>query len=583
MKILGIGDGMTGGVALFEDGRVTFAVHEERLTRDKMATGFPRQSITMALQATGTDPREIGAVAVATINEFLRDPAEAYDGWLQREQNPLKEALLQAASGVTRLGASTSLLKRSYYEMKSMLGRARRKGIRRLLRDEWGITCPVEFVDHHYAHACTAYYTNGPEEATIITMDGAGDNKCSHVYRVRHGVFERLWTIDSFDSIGNYYAYATHLCGFKAQKHEGKITGLAAYGEPKYTDLLRRFLIYKDGTTVNVGGVFYWSAVKALTRALPADFRREDLAASAQHLLEEVCTDYAAHWVKRTGCPDLAVAGGIFANVKLNQRLHELPAVKSLFVHPGMGDEGLAFGAAYAAASARAREHGTTLPPRRLPDVYLGPEYEERDIARAIRDAGLTAEELSDPAPKVAELLAQGRVVARCDGRMEYGPRALGNRSVLYQPTDPTVNDWLNKRLQRTEFMPFAPVTLAESADQCYRNLDGARYAAEFMTITFGCTPWLHQRCPAVVHVDGTARPQLIHRETNPGYYRILEEYAKRTGLPVLINTSFNMHEEPIVCTPADAVRAFVQGNLDYLLLGRCLVRGPRADQAKPG
>src|ERR1043165_3330472 len=318
--------------------------------------------------------------------------------------------------------------------MKSMLGRARRKGIRRLLRDEWGITCPVEFVDHHYAHACTAYYTNGPEEATIITMDGAGDNKCSHVYRVRHGVFERLWTIDSFDSIGNYYAYATHLLGVKGPEHQGKTARRAQHG----------------------------AAVKALPRALPADFRREDLAASAQHLLEEVCTDYVAHWVKRTGCPDLAVAGGIFANVKLNQRLHELPAVKSLFVHPGMGDEGLAFGAAYAAASARAREHGTTLPPRKLPDVYLGPEYEERDIARAIGDAGLTAEELSDPAPKVAELLAQGRVVARCDGRMEYGPRALGNRSVLYQPTDPTVNDWLNKRLQRSDPAPKVAELLAQ-------------------------------------------------------------------------------------------------------------------------
>ena len=158
-----------------------------------------------------------------------------------------------------------------------------------------------------------------------------------------------------------------------------------------------------------------------------------------------------------------------------------------------------------------------------------------------------------------------------------------GCSSVFVAPNASTaLNDWLNQRLRRTEFMPFAPVTLAESADQCYRNLDGARYAAEFMTITFGCTPWLHERCPAVVHVDGTARPQLIHRETNPGYYRILEEYRKLTGLPVLINTSFNMHEEPIVCTPHDALRAFVQGGLDYLLLGECLVRGPAPDRASP-
>jgi carbamoyltransferase len=575
MKVLAIADGMTGGAAVLEEGRVIFAVHEERLTRAKMATGFPRQSITMALQATGTDPREIDAVAVATVNEFLRDPAVAYDGWLLRDQNPLKEVLLHAASGVTRLGGSASLLRRSYYELKSVLGRMRRKTIRALLRDEWGVGCPVEFVDHHFAHACSAYYTGCHADATVITMDGAGDNKCSHVYRVQNGAFERLWTIDSFDSIGNYYAYVTHLCGFKAQKHEGKITGLAAYGRPDYVDLLRRFVTYEDGSTVNVGRVFYWSAVNALHRALPREFRREDLAASAQRLLEEVCAAYVDHWVRRTGCGDLAVAGGVFANVKLNQRLHELPAVRSLFIHPGMGDEGLAVGAGYAVSAALGRERGMTLMPRRLPEVLLGPEYRDEEIARAVRESGLEVDPAPDVERRAAELLAEGRVVARAAGRMEYGPRALGNRSVLYQPTDPTVNDWLNKRLRRTEFMPFAPVTLAESADQCYRNLDGARYAAEFMTITFGCTPWLHERCPAVVHVDGTARPQLIHRETNPGYYRILEEYRKLTGLPVLINTSFNMHEEPIVCTPHDALRAFVQGGLDYLLLGECLVRGP--------
>jgi carbamoyltransferase len=582
MKILGISDGMTGGAAILEEGRVTFAVHEERLTRAKMAVGFPRQSITMALKATGTDPREIGAVAVATVNEFLRDPPVAYDGWLLRDQSPVKELLLQAASSVTRLGGSASLLKRSYYELKSVLGRARRKTIRALLRDEWGLGCPVEFVDHHFAHACSAYYTNCHAEATVITMDGAGDNQCSHVYRVRDGVFERLWTIDSFDSIGNYYAYATHLCGFTAQKHEGKITGLAAYGQPEYLDLLRRFVTYQDGSTVNIGRVFYWSAVKALSRALPRGFRREDLAASAQRLLEEVCSTYVDHWVRRTGCADLAVAGGVFANVKLNQRLHELPAVRSLFIHPGMGDEGLAVGAGYAVTAALGQKRGLTLTPRRLPDVLLGPDYRDEEAARAIQEEGLEIEPAPDVERRAAELLAQGRVVARAAGRMEYGPRALGNRSLLFQPTDPSVNDWLNKRLRRTEFMPFAPVTPAESADQCYRNLDGARYAAEFMTITFECTPWLHQHCPAVVHVDGTARPQLIHRDTNPRYYRILEEYRKLTGLPVLINTSFNMHEEPIVCTPRDALRAFVQGGLDYLLLGDRLVRCPASNRPAP-
>jgi carbamoyltransferase len=210
-----------------------------------------------------------------------------------------------------------------------------------------------------------------------------------------------------------------------------------------------------------------------------------------------------------------------------------------------------------------------------LADVYFGPSFSDAEIERAVAKERLPAERVTDIEHTVAKLLAQGYVVARFAGRMEYGPRALGNRSILYQATDSTVNDWLNKRLNRTEFMPFAPVTLAEFADQCYEDLPGARYPAQFMTITFKCTEWMKKNCPAVVHVDGTARPQIIHQETNPSYYRIVDEYRKLTGLPSLINTSFNMHEEPIVCSPSDALRAFTDGGLDYLAIGNYLLEHP--------
>jgi carbamoyltransferase len=240
-----------------------------------------------------------------------------------------------------------------------------------------------------------------------------------------------------------------------------------------------------------------------------------------------------------------------------------------------MGDEGLAVGAAFAMSVARGKASGVKIASSKLADVYLGPGFSATEIERAVTEAGLEAERLSNVERSIAELLAQGNVVARFDGRMEYGPRALGNRSILYQATDPSVNDWLNKQLKRTEFMPFAPVTLAEFADQCYGNLDGARYPAQFMTITVNCTDWMKKHCPAVVHIDGTARPQIIEERTNPTYYRILQEYRKLTGLPTLINTSFNLHEEPIVCTPDDAIRAFRQGHLDYLAIGKFLIRHP--------
>ena len=181
---------------------------------------------------------------------------------------------------------------------------------------------------------------------------------------------------------------------------------------------------------------------------------------------------------------------------------------------------------------------------------------------------------IRDSHKAVADRLARGQVVARCFGRMEYGPRALGHRSILYQTNDSSVNHWLNERLKRTDFMPFAPATLAEHADDCYQDLNGVRDTTRFMTVTVACKSSMAAKSPGAVHVDGTARPQIVDRETAPDFHAILSEYQARTGVPSLLNTSFNMHEEPIVCTPDDAIRAFLAGNLDWLALGDYMIEG---------
>ena len=280
--------------------------------------------------------------------------------------------------------------------------------------------------------------------------------------------------------------------------------------------------------------------------------------------------------MRQTGVGDVGLAGGVFANVKLNQRIHELPSVRSVFVHPGMGDEGLAVGAALFLHAQKAAYQ----PPEIIGDVYLGADVVAKDIESAARDAGLAPVELDEPlARRVARLLAAGKVVARCSGRMEYGPRALGNRTIMYQTADPTVNQWLNDRLSRTEFMPFAPVTLWERRQECYGGIEGAEETARFMTITFDCLPEMAAQSPAVCHVDGTARPQLIREEDNPGYYAIVKEYSDITGVPSLVNTSFNIHEEPIVNTPEEAVQAFAQSRLDALVLGDLLIMAPASWQ----
>jgi len=233
-----------------------------------------------------------------------------------------------------------------------------------------------------------------------------------------------------------------------------------------------------------------------------------------------------------------------------------------------MGDDGLSYGAVLWKLSQE-----NSLKPQQLKDVYLGMEYSEDEIKKAISESKLKSDYYEEIEEVIAELISKNKIVARFNGRMEHGPRALGNRSILYQAIDPAINDWLNKRLNRSDFMPFAPVTLSEYANKCYKNLEGAEYAAKFMTITFDCTDYMKKNSPAVVHVDGTARPQLVSKQDNLSYYKIVKAYHKLTGIPSIVNTSFNMHEEPIVCTPEDAIRSFKEGHLDYLAIGNYLIK----------
>jgi carbamoyltransferase len=273
--------------------------------------------------------------------------------------------------------------------------------------------------------------------------------------------------------------------------------------------------------------------------------------------------------METTGIRRVVLSGGVFANVKLNQRIAELESVRDIYVFPAMGDEGLALGAALYGLSRK-----NSMKPFRFQNLYFGPEFTDQEIESELKKNGLNYHRYSDSelAIKVADLLSNGKVVALFRGRMEFGPRALGHRTILFQTTDVTVNDWLNRRLKRTEFMPFAPVTLEEESKRCYRNVENCLYSSRFMTITLDCLPWMKEISPAVVHLDGTARPQIISREQEPFYYDILQRYFEKTGIPSLINTSFNMHEEPIVCSPADAVKAIQSGQMDSLAIGPFLV-----------
>jgi carbamoyltransferase len=579
MKILGISDHFTSGAAVIIDGRVAAAVNEERLARKKMVMGFPRKSIAEVLRIAGVKPGELDQVAVASEwGHFLNDYVDFSNGVFGVDEGVVRNLFFSAGSRLSFLRSKVPFLERLYYDLRQPSFARRRSRIAEVLRDEFDITSPVEFRSHHFAHAAGAYYASGFEDGLMVTLDGAGDGHSSHVYEVTGGKWRYLHAVPSFDSVGDYYGYVTQISGFKAGKHEGKITGLAAYGKPAYREIFDRFIRYNEaGSMVNAGNCFRFAAIRKLLAALSKDFSKEDLAATIQTVTEDIATRYTSYWMKKTGQRNIGLAGGVFANVKVNQRIHEIEGVDSVFVYPAMSDEGIAAGAAlirWSELNPEAKPSGG----RCFDHVYLGPEFSERDVAAALDAEGIEYSRPDESAGAIAKLVSEGYVVGRFAGRMEYGPRALGNRSILYRPDEPSVNDWLNKRLKRTEFMPFAPTALAEDADQYFSGLDGCRDTARYMTITFDCTDLMKRSCPGVVHVDGTARPQLVSEVDNPSYYRILKEFKRQTGLSCFVNTSFNIHEEPIVCTPDDAIRAFKDGHLDFLAIGPYLVKNPKPD-----
>lgn len=541
--------------AVVIDGKLVAAAAEERFTRVKNQGGFPTQALDWCMKNAGVRPSDVDHVAYAAL--------------------PFQKERLRDVVGYGRnlayvaLGSDAFARKAAHLlnYTKNLVFQSDWRGVERKIAgalQQYGLDQKLVFVDHHRAHCAAAYYCSGFEDCLVVSLDGYGSGQAGSFYRGKNGKLELLSPIPYPHSLGTFYRRVTQALGFKPNRHEGKIVGLAAFGDPsRLYDVVRaRFdLEHEDYYRYKSGHDPFFEA------RLAEKYPREDIAAAYQRVLEDVATHYIAKWVQRTGARKIACAGGVFANVKMNQRVMELSSVEEVFVFPAMGDGGVGAGAAFALAADL-----VGLVPRRIPNVYLGPSYDSQEIERALARSGLPYRRPNELAKEVAAHLVADRVVAHFDGPMEFGPRALGNRSILYPARDPNVNKWLNDRLKRTEFMPFAPITMAEHAASRYANLDRMVYTAEFMTMTTNCSAQMKAESPAAVHVDGTARPQLVSAETNDRVYSILREYNRESGIPTLINTSFNMHEEPIVCSPDDAIRAFKDGALEILVLGDFLV-----------
>ena len=347
-------------------------------------------------------------------------------------------------------------------------------------------------------------------------------------------------------------------------RHEGKLTGLAAYGEPKLADeMAAQFRFTSDGLIET--DFRNWSAMREKFLRICQGHDRETIAASIQKVAEDFTVQSVRWWLEKTRARKLALAGGLFANVRLNRLLAETLPLDEVFVFPGDGRR-RAVGRRGALLPARARRPAAWLARRyRLDTVCLGRDYDGEIDACLEADAGVRRLPGS-PATTATDLIRAGKAGAIYTGRMEFGPRALGARSIIASPHDHAINDNLNKRLERSEFMPFAPYVLEEDAERVFEITDVNRYAARFMTITCGVKPEWRARIPAVVHVDGTARPQIVRDADNPLFAAILRGFRDQTGLPVLINTSFNVHEEPIVNRPEECLQALVDGRVDFVV-----------------
>lgn len=565
--VLGVYDGVhDAGAALVVDGRLRAACSEERFTRIKGQGGWPPQAIEQCLAAGGVEPRDVERVAFAG----LINPNPVLRLW-RRRQTAFR------LDGGDFPGLSGSLRDRwlAFSQFQSPFPRTRStdraarltaqvltRALRRPLRRQ-GIDAPVTLYDHHRCHAAAAWLTSGFDPALIVVCDGLGDGLCTSIYTASKGRLVPVGEQPFPHSYGLLYATICGMFGFRPFRHEGKLVGLAAAGDADAVDVPFPFAgpVDRREFTWQLRGRPF-EAIRRLER-----HRREDVCAWLQRGVERDVGGLVRHGIERTGMGRIALAGGVFANVRLNQKLAAIEGVEELYVFPHMGDGGLCVGAALLDGSA---------PPRRLEHVFLGPSCSEQEMERALRAAGLELRRPADLADAIAAVLARGGFVGRATGALEFGPRALGHRT-LYAPAHPaSVQDELNEKLVRFEFMPFAPAVPVGQAEDWLNVPAAVRHAASFMTVAVDTRGPMKDRCAAAVHVDGTARPQLATEQAHPDMTAILRAYEARTGVPVLINTSFNRHEEPIVHSPADAITAFLEADLDALALGPFFVSRPR-------
>jgi len=571
MNILGVtGPALhDNSAALFVDGKLVAAAEEERFLRIKHAKRRqPVNAIRFCLAQAGIRPDEVDVVAYPYAPIPLTSPARWY--YARRHWYEPGRALRAIYDGNRKVHRNTA----SVAQLLDELGIGSRRA--RLVA-----------VEHHLAHASSAYHLSGFEEKTaIVSIDGKGEYATMFFGYGENGTIHRIKEFYDPDSLGWFYGALTEYLGFEIQDGEYKVMGMAPYGDPRKYDLSRLIQFDGGGIRVNTRLINVIGRRQYRANGRKYDFSREFVrwlgpvrngddidepyvhyAAAAQRLLEDAALSLIDHYVgdiiRETG--KLCFAGGVALNVKLNQRLLAWPQLKQLFVQPAAGDAGTSVGAASYAATSFGE------PVQKMEHVYLGPSFSTDECIAACREHPQKPAwvRLDDAPARAAEIIADGQPVAWFQGRMEFGPRALGNRSILGNASHPGMAERINAQIKyRERWRPFCPSLL----DTVARDLLQSDHPAQFMTIAFDVAAHWKARIPEVVHKDGTARAQVVSDATNPRYYRLISELERHTGNAVVLNTSMNRRGEPIVCTPTDALNLFYGSDLRYLILEDLLI-----------
>jgi len=551
LNIIGISAGYhDSACCLMQDGALVAAAQEERFSRLKHDKSFPRRAFRYCLEQAGITIAEIDCLA------YYEDPCQKLGRQIWMGLAPTPSASRREA----------------------ILDRLAKLKPQQAIRQLLGYEGPLEIFDHHLSHAASSFYFSGFEEAAIMTVDGVGDWPTTTYGSGKGSQIERFEQVDFPDSLGFFYSAITSYLGFEVNDGEYKVMGLAPYGKPIYAEQIRELveLLPTGQYRLNMKyfaflseDFMYSEPLSALLGQPPREPESEirqfhqDVARSAQFVLEEILLEKARYLHRQAPSENLCMAGGVALNCVANRRLLKDGPFKRLFVQPAAGDAGGALGAA---ALAHVRLTDERPANKKLEQVYLGPGFSSSEVHDFLQSTSARYEDYRGREKELirvtAEHLAKGKVIGWFQGRMEFGPRALGGRSILADPRRPEMRDRINALVKMREaFRPFAPAVL-ESRTTEHFELD---HSSPFMLET--CQVKSSLELPAIEHVDGSARVQTVDPRVNPRFAALLEEFHRRTGCPILLNTSFNMRGEPIVCTPVDAIMCFVRSKIDILVV----------------